>query len=407
MRVRIGLGVARDAIRAVALRGGRIVWAAEAEVPSEGEDALASTIAALLADAPGHRWPRTIVAAAVGPHASQVRLVAGLPEVLDAETLAAVVREGAAAFFLKNGAPLVTTGVRPVAPGVAWAAALDESCLAAIRDACRMRRWRLDLVAPTAVVLPLALEGESHSWVDGPVLVELTWRDGRLESARTRVAALSQQPAAPQARPVAALGDRAARYADAYGAALLDRGEALAVDPLAQSAGPLGDLRRRLRAPAIVTLAAAALMLVSPLAAVWVGRRAERRAAEVRPQQWDAIVTATEQLDRVTQVLDDVRRFAESRRTAAILLGRVTEAFPDGSALASFALNDDQAQVMVLTSQPQAVVAALERLPDVASAETLGSAIRQVVADRPFDRVTIRLRLTPLDEQVPESRGAP
>src|SRR5881296_3715873 len=86
MTTRIGLALARDAVRAVAVRRRRILWAAEA--PLEPGAALDAAIRSLLAAAPVPRFPRPVLSAAIGPQASQVRLVAGLPDIQDSETLA-------------------------------------------------------------------------------------------------------------------------------------------------------------------------------------------------------------------------------------------------------------------------------------------------------------------------------
>lgn len=397
MSARVGLAVARDAVRAVALRRRRIVWAAE--VPLEQRRGLEETIGALLAEAPLPRWPRPILSAAVGPHAAQVKLVGGLPDVADAATLAAIVREGAGSFFLKNGVPLVTTGVRPAGTGVAMAAALDLPCVEAIRNACRARGWRLAQIAPTAVALILALEDEHLVWTDGAVVLEITRAGGRpaVESVRTRPACAADT-AGVTARPVpvlATLGEGAVGYADAFGATALGEGEPLTLNALTAGLLSRSEVQRPFIAPLLILGAAVAFLVLSPLAARWAGERADARLAAVRPGRWQVILTALGQLDRATRVLDEAGAFAASRSSVTDLLGGLTRALPDGSALTSLELDGDRGQLETLTQQPADVLAAIKRVRSVTAAELVGPVKPEPVGGRDIQRVTIRFRLAP------------
>ncbi len=249
MRTLVGLAVGLDDVRAVAVRRGTVTWAAEA--PLENGQALADAIGLLLAEAPVRRWPRPVLAAGIGPHASQVRLIAGLPDIEDPETLGAVVREGAGSFFLKNGVPLLVTRVRPASPGTAMAAAIDRPCVEAIREACKRRGWRWAGVAPAAIVLPAALDDEHFAWTDGRVVLEVKHSHRQVESVRTRTIESAGLPGDPLhlVPALAALGDQGARYAVAYGAAMLQEQEPLALSPLSEGVRTRADvLRRRVEA---------------------------------------------------------------------------------------------------------------------------------------------------------------
>src|SRR5687768_1287681 len=98
MRKRVGLAIAHDTVRAVVVTGTRLLWAGETS--RELGPPTAGDITTLLARAPIGRWRRTPVAVAVGPHASQLKLVVGLPPLDDARIMGAVVRENAGTFFL-------------------------------------------------------------------------------------------------------------------------------------------------------------------------------------------------------------------------------------------------------------------------------------------------------------------
>ncbi len=256
MSARVGLAVARDFVRAVAIRHGRIIWAGEA--PLETGRLLVESIDELLAEAPLARWPRPVLTAGIGPQASQVKLIAGLPDIEDPQTLGAVVREGAGSFFLKNGVPLLVTPVRPASPGTAMAAAIDRPCVEAIREACKRRGWRWARAAPAAVVLPAALEDEHFAWTDGRVVLEVKHSHQQVESVRTRVLENAGLPGDPLhlVPALATLGDQAARYAVAYGAAMLQEQEPLALSPLSEGVRTRADVLRRFILPGVLSLAA-------------------------------------------------------------------------------------------------------------------------------------------------------
>jgi hypothetical protein len=395
MSTHVGLAVARDALRAVAVRRGRIVWAGEAPLDGGEGGVLEDAIGALLAEAPLPRWPRPLLSAAVGPHASQIKLVGGLPDIGDAATLSAVVREGVGSFFLKNGVPLVTTGVRPAGPAVAMAAALDLPCVEAIRNACRARGWRLAQIAPAAVALPLALEDEHLVWTDGVIVLEIARTGPTINAVRSRPRCTVEGADIP-AHPVpglASLGENAVRYADAYGAAALPATEPLALDALTAGLLSRSELWRPFIVPLLLGAAAIASLILSPLAARWAAARADARVAAVRPGRWQVIVTALGQIDRATRILDEAGAFAASRSTVTDVLGELTRALPDGAALASLELDGDRGQLEALTQQPTDVLAAIKRVRSVASAELVGAPRPEPVAGRELQRVMVRFRL--------------
>ncbi|MGH7620914.1 MAG: hypothetical protein ACREMU_01110, partial [Gemmatimonadaceae bacterium] len=110
MSLLIGLSVGSDHLRAVGVRAGEVRWTLEAERSADGD--LAAEIVSLLRHATLPRWTRPVVAAAIGPAASQTKRLTGLPALADVAALRAVVRESASRFFLRNGVPLVVSGLR-------------------------------------------------------------------------------------------------------------------------------------------------------------------------------------------------------------------------------------------------------------------------------------------------------
>ena len=387
MSTRVGLGVGRGSVRAVAIRRQRIVWAGEA--PLTSSEALQATITTLLAQAPLPRWPKPVVHAAIGPHGAQVKRVIGLPEIGDADALAAIIREAVGTYFLKNGVPLLTTSVRPIGAGAAVAAALDRPYVDAIRAACLARGLRLGPIAPTAVALTHAFVDPSFCWNDGSLTIEAS---RTLDLLRTRPARREdhETPALTVVPMLAGLGESSLWYADAFGAATLDPHEPLSVQSEAGHFLSFAAPRRSLvQLSAIAALALFAVGL-SPLAAKWAGNRATANIARLRPGRWKVITTTLGNLDRVSAVLNQARSFGDSRTSVSRLLGEVARLLPGDSAVLEFEWLGDHGEITVLARDPSAVLAGVRRLPNVRTVELLGSITRQSAGGRDLQRVTIR-----------------
>ncbi|HEU4557048.1 MAG TPA: hypothetical protein VFS20_04335 [Longimicrobium sp.] len=392
MTLSLGVGVGVDRIRAVAVRGGAVAWAGEAEFGDAQGPGPA--LRELLASAPLPRWPRPSVALALGPAAAQLRRITGLPEVTDERMLTQVVRESAGKFFLRNGKPLATTRVRVIAPGEVWCAAFEQGMVDALAAACRASGLAVRGVVPTVAVLGRALAGERLAWRDGEVRVEVERSgDGGLGAVRrTRVPA--GDGAEDGGMPVPALariGANAAAFADAYGAALLRRGEPLALEPGGDDAGP---------APWRLPLAAAALTLSLAAAAVLpvrAARQAERDAL-ARLDRVSAGRTAARQAHegelRVTAALAEVAAFDSARYAQTRLLADLNRALPAGSALVSLTVDSAGGSVVALTPRAAAVLAPLERVAGVSGAVIVGTVTREVVAGRELERVGIRFGIS-------------
>lgn len=387
----IGLAVTHDTARVVAVKRGRVVWAGEAALSAETDPRGA--IARLLRRAPGRRWPRRDVRAVVGPHASQVKCVSGLPPITDSEAISRIVRENVGTFFLKNGVPLVTTRVRLLEAGTVLAAALDRPWLATIQDACRSAGLRLAGVAPTALGLAGSLQGSRVEWTDGVLTLELERSNGSPMAIRCRpggtLGVLSQP-----VEGLATLGDQAVRYADAYGALTIDRR-----DPLVLAPGEYGDsgflrARRSLLLPGALTLASVVALTLSPLAAALIGARARRHVVEIPAQRRDAASLTHSELQRVTGTLREIGAFAESPTPASRTLAGVARVLATGTVVRSFSLDSISGQLELLTQDPTSALAAVKRLPDLNSVAFLGPMSRQTWAGRDVQRVVITFRLT-------------
>ncbi|WP_420127344.1 hypothetical protein [Longimicrobium sp.] len=387
MTVSLGIAVGTDRIRAVALRAGRIVAATEAEVGAG--DSLAAAVAELIAGVALPRFPRPRVVAALGPSLAQTRRIAGLPPLEDPRLVAQVVREGAGKFFLRNGVPLVTTGVRIVEPGTVWAAALDERAVRAVEAGCRTAGVRVDRFVPTVAVLGRGLGGEHLVWPDGGAVAEVRLREGELHSVRRVAAAQVAGAPPPAAVPALAwLGEHGWRFADAYGAAALPPYEAMVHRPSGAAAGDVPTWR--LAAAGCALAAALAFAAVAPaLRAMGAEDRAMARIAAVQDRRRVAADTERE-LARVTEALAEAAAFDVGRYSPTLLLADLTAALPAGSAIVAFRADTAGGSVVALAPRAAAVVRPLEKVPGLVAPEIVGPVTREALAGRELERVTVR-----------------
>jgi hypothetical protein len=388
---RLGIAVSTDGVRAVAVQDEIILWGAESSL--EGRS-IGEAIGELLTAGRLRRWPRPVMVAAVGPARSQLRKLTGLPPVADAGALTRLVGESAGRFFLRNGVPLATTGVRRdrESDGEGWGAAIEQPVIAALEAACRTHGLRLAAVLPTLAVIPRALQGDSLVWRDGEVCAHLTILDGRLHALRRGIigdapSSTSDEP--PHAVPaLAALGTDGWRFADAYGAAI-----ASVRDPLAYrlarfaNAEPVRTLR--IAAALLACLIALTLTAVAPTIAIrHAGARAEVGLSTLARERRGAEASEAE-LTRVSAALGEVALFDQNRRSVTILLSDLARALPSGSAMVSLRVDSAGGTLVALAPRAAALIERLEDVPDLATPSFIGPVTREVAASAEVERVAI------------------
>lgn len=394
-RLTVGLGIGRDAVRAVALRGGHIAWALER---TRGEEPLARTIEDVLADAPFPRWPRVRVIAAVGPWDAQMKRLAGLPRVSDPSRLDDVVRESASRFFLRNGLPLATT-CSPARKGSPWGAAVEEPVLDAIEGACRARRVRLEAVIPTASVLALTVDGAT-----GPGCI--AWRDGDArwdvmiegsELVTVRRAAASSEGAEERETPstaLRALNPDGWRFADAYGAARAGPSAPLAWrgDRRSPNARTVPGWRLAFAVTGVI-VAATGFLTAPGVVARFAEHEATERLTSLARDRRDVAI-AEREVNKLTRALAEVSAFDASGYSMTRMLGDLTRALPDESALVTLRLASESGSLVALTPRAASVLVKLESVRGIEGAEIVGPVTSELVAGRTLERVTVRFRVS-------------
>jgi hypothetical protein len=390
--VRVGIGVAGVVVRAVAVRDGNVLWAAESSV--EGRS-IEAAVAELLTARRLRHWPRPTIVAAVGPARAQLRRLYGLPPILDAGALARLVSESTSRFFLRNGVPLVTTGVRRDRDGDSegWSAAIEQPVIAALESACRAHRLRLAAVLPTLAVIPHALHGDSLAWDDGEVCAHLTISGGRLTSVRRTVAdpaaPASEHDAVPLAVPgLAALGADGWRFADAYGAAVASVRDPLAYRPA--RAARVAPIRRwRLVAAGIASAIALASAILGPTLTVrhTAAQATRTLRAVARPRR--AAEAAESDLAHVSGALDEVAAFDSDRHIATLLVNDLARALPTGGALVTLRVDSAGGTLVALAPRAAILIDRLEHVPGLATPTFVGPVTREVAGGSEVERVAI------------------
>jgi hypothetical protein len=389
----IGLGIASDRVRAVGVRGARVIWAVEAE-RSSGDD-LSVAIVQLLRHATLPRWPRPIVVAAIGPAASQTKRLVGLPAAADAATMRAIIREGTSRFFLRNGIPLITAGVRMEEPGAVWAAAFDLPVVRDIEAACRTLGVRIRLIVPSIVALPRAVEAGRLRWADGDVHSELTVAERRLVNTR-RLAMVSgatlEIVVAPRAiAPLQSIGANSWCFADAYGATQLPFDEPLA---LRSSSGEIdvGASRRSVRVAAVSLCLAIAGAIGTPVVARAVRtHRIARQLVAIGRRARDA-EAAERDLTRMSEALSEVATFDASRRSPTLIVEQLSRALPENAALVTVRLDTAGGTMVILAPRAAAALASLDSVKAVVAPEIIGPVTKEMAGTRELERATVQFR---------------
>lgn len=393
MRLTIGVAVASDAVRVVAVRDGIIKWAAQAE-RSVG-DALAVEITNLLKGAPLSRWSRPRVIAVIGPAGSQTKRLTGLPPLKDVGALAGVVRESVGRFFLRNGVPVTTSGVRIDEEG-AWVAAFERPIVEAIEAGCKARNLRLGFVAPTLVVLSLATPQKKISWRDGEVLAEVSYRgDGRVEAVGRGSENENDAASPPLAPGLAALGSGAWLFADAFGAAVASQAEPIAWrGETARSAGGAFSRNGRIACAAAVIAGASAVLMPS-LGDAITARRSNFQLAQLAPRARRA-VAARGELARMSRALSEISSFTARRHSPVLLIAALTRALPEASAIASIHLDSIAGTMVVVTPRIASALSALESVRSLAALEIVGPVTKEISNGKEVERASMRFRLSGL-----------
>lgn len=340
---RIGISIDPDAVRAVVVRGTGIVWSSEA--PVRDPHALPAEIAALVASVPRTWWRRRDVTGALGPCAAQLKRISGLPVNANDRALSDAVRISASRFFLTNGSPLLTSSIVR-RDGELWCAAAGEDVATALADACRAARIPFRGCVPAAA----ATAGVAN-----------------------------------------VLDPDEARFAEAYAAAVGGARSPFLIDPDAATRTRRSRTRLRALLAACAGFALFGVLLGPGVRAVVRERDARARLHSLSAQS-AAPLAAMREFSAASEVVRRADAFASSRRSTVTLLGSLSQALPESTAIISFHVDSTGGTLIALTPVGNTILPDVSRAAGIVSAEITGAVTRETVAGAPVQRVVTTFR---------------
>jgi hypothetical protein len=334
---RVGIAIDGARVSAVALRGNRTVWAAEAAYTGSAD--LERVLGQLAAERPRNARIATV---ALGPDVTRLKTVEGLPRLEHAD-LAAHVRLHSRRYFLQNGVALVTDAVpahRNGSDGLALLAAAPVPIIDAVSRGLEAAGLRCDTITPLAL---LTVTGDDQY-------------AGARAAATARYAQLLLVPDHARAARLAAQVVTLRRWAFAGGASVLLAAATWAVKTV-----------RAERA------SAAELLRLKPMVSAALRVRAD--------------------LDAATDALGVLGRAGAGRSRRARFLADLTRALPDSVFLVSLRLDPDQTGALAgFASHAAPVIARLEQAGLVRHAAFEGPVTREALGGREWERFAIRFR---------------
>jgi hypothetical protein len=389
---RLGISISSDAVRGIVVKRGRVAWHARSTVGEQ--ETIGAALERLLSGLPASRLTRPAVHIALGLAHGHLKRIERLPPTRNAKLLDRIVKENADAFFPRFAARTIMTDLDHRADGSSWAAAADAALLDEVLAALRRQRLAPSVALPLAAAIARAVPAGKWRVSDAGLHAELTTIEvGIIHDFRRRYAgAPIEAPPAPTPTALEAFGTEAPEFTAAYGVALTPARARLAWRPLRDPA--------RVRALDVARIAAAAILLIGCTSAALFARGAHARRiasaaaiqlAAVHDSELDAARVDAE-LRKTTVELDRIRRFDATRGRMTALLGALSEALPESTALVSLRVDSLEGNLVALAPHAADVLPALLDLPGVAAPRIMGSVTREVQGGARVERAAIRFR---------------
>lgn len=390
---RIGVAISRSVLRAVGIRRGHVVWTHS--VSRSRDCAVSLDIERLLGERPAVLGRRIRLVAVIGAAESQLRPLAGLPNVKRTE-LDLLIAQNADRFFVQAGGRPRISAPHIDEEGEVWAAAVPEDVVAEIAKVCRSTRIVCDGVVPVAAVLHHLCINEVEPevvWVDDGIRLRLIHRAGRPKTVIRERAESEEVLISCQSLELPDDVDQS--FAAAFAATRVRRGNAFVI--AVNTRDVVQRARARVRMTAWISIAAAGLVI-----AAWVpGAQSELRAERARKgmaalaRKEHELRIAERELAQATATINAINAFDASRRSATVLLGELSLALPDSTVITTFRLDSTSGALTVLTAHAPATLDALSTIPGIARTQLAGSITREMSAGRELERASIRFTLAP------------
>jgi hypothetical protein len=393
MIARLGVSIHSGEVRALLVQRGVVRW--HASVSCELSGATASeTFASLLATLPKRVGIRRATVA-IGPAWCQVKHIEGLPAVRDLAMLTRLLHENSMSFFLRIGGRLAVSDIVRHTDGALWAAAFDQDVATSAIEALKRHGFANARIVPSVSAVSGVAPAGVHVWCDGEHVIELTIDEHRLLKRVRRVSGDDETRPPKLSGPLAKLGDDAWVNAAAFGAATSQRRTPFAWRPAPDPRRVARAARLRVGVGALFVAAASAAALMAPgLRAAQTVRDGSAEMNALRSTQTEVERTQGE-LRRIGATLDRVERFREQRGKTTLLLGAISQALPESTALVTLRLDSLDGNFVALTPHAADILPQLASVTGLIQPRIVGSLTKEMLGAAQLERATVRFRRPP------------
>ncbi|MEP6493403.1 MAG: hypothetical protein ABJF01_12040 [bacterium] len=399
---RLGLAITRSGASAVLVRRTRIAWHGRVELMS-GES-IRDGLERLLAGAPiTSAFPPTSVVA-IGAGQCQLKQIDGLPAV-KRSAMSKVVRENSASFFVRIGLRIVVSDVEQRTDGSSWGAAFDADVIDEVLVAFRRRRIGRPSILPIATAVAPLLVAGAHRLADDGVVLELTTVDsGRIAHIRRVVGDDVCETLGLAPTAAAALDTVGVEFLSAYGAAISPSSGLFRWRPEPNaSRARLVERVRVAAAGLLLALTASAALIAPGVRAQRVTTQASADLASARDAQLEA-ARIDGALRRVSGQLERIQQFQSARGQMTLLLGAITQALPDSTALLTLRVDSLEGSFVALTPRAADILPQLAVVDPMVLPKIVGSVTREMQGAVRVERATVRFRRRRTPTAAPPSR---
>jgi len=113
--------------------------------------------------------------------------------------------------------------------------------------------------------------------------------------------------------------------------------------------------------------------------------------AALRASQTE-VARAQGELRRVATTLDRVERFREQRGKITMLIGAISEALPESTALVTLRLDTLEGNFVALTPHAADILSQLADVPDIVQPKIVGSLTKETMGAVQLERATVRFK---------------
>jgi hypothetical protein len=334
--------------------------------------------------------PRSRVSVVLSPAWVQVKQLCGLPSMKSPKLANQLLRENQQSFFMWTGAPRLVADIHIAKDGTCWGAAYDADVVAAVVAALRYKRKPIAKLGSGLVAIAASTPG-ALSWTDGVDAFQLDGDASGLRRAeRVEVGAARVDPPRVPER-LAALGEAVERFTDAHAAALAPRRRLslmLRVEPSRD--------RERARSFAHRTIAAGLAASAALFAGAGPGFRATRVEQSMNlelgahRQAGLEIARDEAELKRATQTLDRLEEFRRERGQMTRILGALSQAIPESTAMLSFHVDSAEGGFTAIAPHAADILPELAVENLIVSPRIVGSVTRETIGGVQLERAAFR-----------------